>query len=262
MTEQLSGELPTNQSSTGQGPGARLRKAREDKHFSLDEMAKQMRFTRQRLIQLENDDYRTMGSRTFAHGYLRNYGRLLHMTEDQIAELLKLFDSLHLEDNIRINKPQLIHEKIVHTSPKATRRLGYLVVIIALIFVGFWWHSHSSSEAKLVEGRPGVSPIDANNNSSIPEQQVTAGVSSTADKANLQTLSVQPQTTAPAANVSTGPASTTTAPTATNTSPAPASVAAPSNRSAVPVVSNNTATDAAKAPHRQGSSERARLIRE
>ncbi len=252
MTEQLNGELFASQSSVGQGPGARLRQDREEKHIRLEEMAKQMRFTPQRLIQLENDDYRTMGSRTFAYGYLRNYGRLLGKSEAEIAELLKLFDAQNFQDKIRHNKPQLIHEKIVHASPKATRRLGYLVVIIALVFIGFWWHSHSSSEAKIAEGKPGVS--EANNNSTIPEQQVTAGVSSTADKANLQTLTAGPQPTSAA------PPSAVVAPGQQTTTPV---AAAPTQAPTPPVANTNAATDASKTTARSGSNEvRAKLIRE
>src|SRR5258708_2303271 len=109
MTERDGVELSAVGVDRTQGPGTHLRKIREAKRISLDEMAKQLRFTPQRLTQIENDDYSTMGSSTFARGYLRTYARLLGMPEPEVAETVNMFDSQDLKIGIHSNTPQLIH---------------------------------------------------------------------------------------------------------------------------------------------------------
>src|SRR5579871_6889046 len=117
MTERDGAEFSTTKASGAHnGPGAQLRQIREAKKISLDDMAKQMRFTSQRLTQIENDDYRTMGSSTFALGYLRTYARLLGLPESEVAEIVRLFDTQDLKTGIRSNVPHLIHEKMTHTN--------------------------------------------------------------------------------------------------------------------------------------------------
>lgn len=132
-----------------EGPGARLRLLRQAKGLdNIEDIAKQLRLNPQRLLQLESDDYGTMGSSAYAYGYLRSYARLLGMAEAESAELLQLFQSLNLGATIRTNTPKLIHEKMVATNPRATRRFGYLIVLILVGMLAFWWHKHSSTMNK------------------------------------------------------------------------------------------------------------------
>ncbi len=146
MTEHDGVDLFATEANRAQGPGAHLRTIREAKRISLEEMAKQLRFTPQRLAQLENDDYSTMGSSTFARGYLRSYGRTLGMPEAEVTQTVALFESQDLQTGILSNKPQLIHEKMAHSNHKVMRSFGLLIILVLVILAGFWWHNRNSAD--------------------------------------------------------------------------------------------------------------------
>ncbi|HVV68042.1 MAG TPA: helix-turn-helix domain-containing protein [Gammaproteobacteria bacterium] len=161
MTDREGVEFSATTASRLEGPGAYLRKIREEKKIELDEMAKQLRFTPQRLVQLENDDYSTMGSSTFARGYLRTYARLLGMSETEVGQTVALFDSQGLKVNIRSNTPQLIHEKMAHSNHKFMRGFSLLVILIVVILAGFWWHNRNSAADKMTSDSPSGSSQEA-----------------------------------------------------------------------------------------------------
>jgi len=122
------------------GPGARLKLAREARHISIEEVAKQLRLTPQRVGYIEADDYGAMGASAFAKGYLRGYARFLGMSED---EILQTFDELGLESAIQSKKPELIHEKITPSvNPRSARRIGYLLVLGAIVLLAYWGYTH------------------------------------------------------------------------------------------------------------------------
>lgn len=207
MSEQEGIEYSSMESSKKEGlrpegPGARLRLTRQAKNVDLNEMSKQLRLTPQRIEQLEMDDYSAMGSAAFAKGYLRSYARLLGMGEEDILELLTLFDALNLQAKISSNKPKLIHERIVHTNPKATRRFGFLIGIVLLIMIGFWWNKHSSTEKPVVNKAPSAAastvigdPNTTPNNAEIQTVPLTTTEIPVATPENnsLQTVPLEPQ---------------------------------------------------------------------
>jgi len=125
------------------GPGARLRQLREVRHLQLEEMAKRLRLTPERLTQLEEDDYQLMGAPAFAKGYLRAYASQLGVAKEEILTILQAFDQLSLGENIQHNKPELIHEKIDQSNhPKTARWVSYLMVLLLLALLGYFWYNH------------------------------------------------------------------------------------------------------------------------
>jgi cytoskeleton protein RodZ len=137
-----------NVSEMKNGPGASLRVMREARNISLDEMAKQLRLSSQRLSQIERDDYKNIGAGAYALGYLRSYARALGLSDNGVQEILNSFETSGLETEILSNRPQLINEKISQRNPKFVRRLGYLVLLGAVILVGFWWYSHNNESMR------------------------------------------------------------------------------------------------------------------
>lgn len=191
---EISISLPPKETHSN-GPGSRLRKIRETKHLSIDEMAKRLRLTRERLVQIENDDYHQMGASAFARGYIRSYAGQLGIAKSEITDILKSFDELNFGAEIPTNKPQLIHEKIDHTNPKVARRIGSLLILLALVLVGYWWYSHNTN--LLAKPAPEATPVVSNNEMPIPPapqpQPVTSNNTNTSTgtstgKAELEVL--------------------------------------------------------------------------
>lgn len=70
------------------GPGMRLRAAREAAGLSLDQVAQQLKLAPRQVKALEEEDFAQLPGRTFARGFVRNYARLLNLDGDGLLALL------------------------------------------------------------------------------------------------------------------------------------------------------------------------------
>jgi cytoskeleton protein RodZ len=70
------------------GPGARLRAARQAAGLSLDQVAQQLKLAPRQVKALEDEDFAQLPGRTFARGFVRNYARLLNLDGDALLALL------------------------------------------------------------------------------------------------------------------------------------------------------------------------------
>src|SRR6266699_7255314 len=70
------------------GPGARLRAAREASGLSLDQVAQQLKLAPRQVKALEDEDFGKLPGRTFARGFVRNYARLLNLDGDHLLSML------------------------------------------------------------------------------------------------------------------------------------------------------------------------------
>ena len=75
------------------GPGARLRAAREAAGLSLDQVAQQLKLAPRQVKALEDENFSELPGRTFSRGFVRNYARLLNLDPEDL--LLHLPDVAH-----------------------------------------------------------------------------------------------------------------------------------------------------------------------
>ena len=75
------------------GPGARLRAAREAAGLSLDQVAQQLKLAPRQVKALEDENFGELPGRTFSRGFVRNYARLLNLDPEDL--LLHLPDAAH-----------------------------------------------------------------------------------------------------------------------------------------------------------------------
>ncbi len=75
------------------GPGARLRGAREAAGLSLDQVAQQLKLAPRQVKALEDENFAELPGRTFSRGFVRNYARLLNLDPEDL--LLHLPDAAH-----------------------------------------------------------------------------------------------------------------------------------------------------------------------
>jgi len=61
-----------------------LRAAREQRQLSVDDVAHELHLTPEMILALEAGDFAAAGPRVFARGYLRNYARLLDLSQDTV----------------------------------------------------------------------------------------------------------------------------------------------------------------------------------
>ncbi|MBU0745133.1 MAG: helix-turn-helix domain-containing protein [Gammaproteobacteria bacterium] len=80
-------------------PGQIVKKAREDKHISLNDVSQRLLLGKQIIAAIEADDYSRIPAQVYAEGYLKAYAQLLHIPAD---EVIKSFRALNVYSNDEI----------------------------------------------------------------------------------------------------------------------------------------------------------------
>lgn len=133
-----------------QGPGRRLREARESRKFSQQQVASQLRMQVKIIEALEEDDYSALPGITFVQGYLRSYARLLGLPEQSILGLMpsdRTESTPELVSSISDGKIE------VSSSDLPFRMISVLVILAALAGLG-WWFSQQTPSPELFESVP------------------------------------------------------------------------------------------------------------
>ncbi|MDA7788086.1 helix-turn-helix domain-containing protein, partial [Sphingomonadaceae bacterium] len=83
VEEVLDGELPL------EGPGDRLRIAREKAGLTVEQVAAETRIPERHLHTIERGDFEELPGRTYAVGFSRNYARAVNVDETEIADAVR-----------------------------------------------------------------------------------------------------------------------------------------------------------------------------
>ena len=120
----------------GDGPGAYLRKAREEANMSVDKVASALLLHTATVEALEADAYERLPAPTFVRGYFRGYARVLGLPSKPVLEMY---------DRQGFEPPPLATDvtepEQAHTSDTAVRLVTYAVAVVLALLVGLWWHS-------------------------------------------------------------------------------------------------------------------------
>jgi len=222
--------------ATRVNPGDTLRQARENKNWSLPDVAQRLNLTVTSLTNVEAGHFEKLPGHTFARGYVRAYAKLLELDQ---AALVTQFDQFTGTDGQgssvhalgRIEEPVRLSHNIL--------RIVSLLLLVVLVGGGFfWWQDQTSQrgkepsglslehvEVESADGTTQIHPLDE------PEDQaVVAGQTpgSAPLPLNPATPSADANSAAPAATASNAPAATHNAPaTAVPTTPPVAAVSPP-----------------------------------
>ena len=175
-------------------PGSLLRKAREEKGLTIDEMSAISNLTKQVIRGIEADDYGQLAGLSFVRGYLKLYSKKLGVDE---VEILDLFDRWKAEQNGEprqyANAPQGISEP--SSGPSQKTIIAASIVVIGLISAGgvisYLESIDSSPEVAAVietEQAPDSNETDAALNQS---QELTPSQDSSIDVSTNQTVDAQ-----------------------------------------------------------------------
>src|SRR3954467_11701639 len=70
-----------------QTPGQTLRRAREQRNLTLQQIADELHLDMRLVQSLESDDFFSLGAPVYAKGYLRKYALLVGLAADEIISL-------------------------------------------------------------------------------------------------------------------------------------------------------------------------------
>lgn len=130
-------------------PGQRLKKARELRGLSVDQVISDLRLTRRIVEGIEADDYSSLPEPAFVRGYMRRYAQLVKLSPDDIAARFDesyAVDTATPEPDARPRNPIQILGDLARPRLRPGRLLSWasLVVIVAL-FAGFFWARQEAS---------------------------------------------------------------------------------------------------------------------
>jgi cytoskeleton protein RodZ len=119
-----------------EGPGARLRAAREAAGLSLDQVAQQLKLAPRQVKALEDEDFARLPGRTFARGFVRNYARLLNLDGDDLLALLPDGNAPALEAPALQSTSSTIAELPVATVARSTFTRWLIPILLVACIVG------------------------------------------------------------------------------------------------------------------------------
>lgn len=153
---------PVEQIDAFTTPGTLLKAARESRGMSEREAADSLNLMPNYVAILERDDYQALRSPPFARGYVKAYGRLLGLNEQ---ELMSVFDQV-------AEVPTVQYEVREASRPLQLQRTGMGVVIglgvLLLLVLALWWWEKEAND----QPSPALSP---ESNSSLDELQQYRG---------------------------------------------------------------------------------------
>jgi cytoskeletal protein RodZ len=129
-------------------PGTLLKAAREQQAIPEREAADRLNLMPGYVAILERDDYQALRSPAFARGYVKAYGKMLGLDEEQ---LLRVFDEQRASGHA-----QALEQKRIETRPMQLQRTGLgvmvgVAVLLVLVLALWWWRGDLSSLAEPVD---------------------------------------------------------------------------------------------------------------
>ncbi len=120
--------------------GEKLRQAREERGFTLSEVADQTRISGLYLESIENDDYRTLPGGIFNKGFVKSYAKFVGINEQEaLTDYTAIISKTDIIENpeLKLYKPEVLTDGPSGFSNAPTIILA--VVILSLMSVGVWF---------------------------------------------------------------------------------------------------------------------------
>ncbi len=158
----------TNQATSKQSTGERLRTAREAKGMTQQNVADRLCLKLSTVRDIEEDKAPTELAATFLRGYIRSYARLVHIPE---AELLP---DLQQHVPVRPTKVTPMQSYAITSRRSKRKRDGLLTTFTWLIIfvvvgltVAWWWQNHKAAQSELTSSLSTSAGEDNSNGQSI-----------------------------------------------------------------------------------------------
>jgi|GEM_PF-1313697 len=130
----------TTQQSTCSKPGELLKKAREAKGLTQEEVAKQLNFLPVYIPSLENEQFDVLQNKTFIKGYMRAYARFLKIDAEEVLRCFKE----HYPEFENHNPIQPVEGVKASKSRNLVFKIFTLLIVVALAAVIIlWWQSRN-----------------------------------------------------------------------------------------------------------------------
>jgi cytoskeleton protein RodZ len=124
---------------THEGPGGRLRAAREARKLSVSEVAAGLRLEERTIKALESDDYDALPGPTFVRGYIRSYARSLDLPPDEVVSEYDRAAGSVEPPPLVVHRPVKAHW---HGGDRSWLRWVTYLIVLGLIGLSLaWWQT-------------------------------------------------------------------------------------------------------------------------
>jgi cytoskeleton protein RodZ len=179
--------------------GALLRRTRETRGLSIEEVSQSLKLSPRQIRAIESDDFEDLGSATFARGFVRNYAR--HLGLDPGAVLAVLEKQIALPT---IELREVEHTNVVIPREGARRPFLWLGALLPILLVALGAVVYYAGGLNLDILRPGPAPAVQSASSPAAGEERSAATPPSETQA---TAPAEPVPPAPQASVSAGPLS-------------------------------------------------------
>lgn len=175
--------------SDSSGPGSSLRRARQARNMTTNEVAQELHLDPWIIEALEEDRFEILGAPVFAKGHLRQYGALLGLPVD---DLMIAYYRLRGRDDA---PPPPITATMVRAS--GNRRLIWAGILLALLVVGalvllLWFMASSSEQAYVAPS----TRVNESASEPLPDSDRFSSAGEPADVVNAGETAAAPANTA------------------------------------------------------------------
>ncbi|MGL4624826.1 MAG: helix-turn-helix domain-containing protein [Culicoidibacterales bacterium] len=126
--------------------GQKLRRAREAKHLTIDEVTEQTKINQNFIIALETDDYQAFKEEFYIKQYIRTYSRFLGLNS---RTLIADIDEDEYEEKGEIHVSQLLFEQKKRATERTQRQFKtmdvlqktFAIFVIIIILIAIWFVS-------------------------------------------------------------------------------------------------------------------------
>lgn len=133
--------------------GELLKKARENKNFSLNDVSKLTKIRIAYLKAIENSDYEALPAPVFTKGFIRNYAEFLGLdAREVLAFFRREFDERKSKDKHSLEPPQPLRKTLEILTP-STLIMG-VVGLLVFVFLGYLfvqYRSYSKAPELIIE---------------------------------------------------------------------------------------------------------------
>lgn len=152
-----------------QGPGERLRVAREQRDLSVEQVGQRLNLEARQVRALEEDDWARLPEPIYVAGYLRNYARLVGLPEQEIVGAYPHRPREPFEPSGPVVPPKPAGQP---AGGKLMGVVGAVLVIAAMVLIVLWWLGRFETEREVppMSGEPASEAPAPQGRSPLPQQ--------------------------------------------------------------------------------------------
>ncbi|WP_020408504.1 RodZ domain-containing protein [Hahella ganghwensis] len=146
------------QQKTNNKPGSRLKRAREDKGWSVSDTAEKLHVIPRYVRAIEEGEYDQLPGLVFLKGYIRSYARLVNLSEDRLIEDLEQ-ELLMSSDPMMETGSAAVSPAGFEESKGGGKKVLLLGIVIVLAGVGYFaWEYFSQQQVTTPEASAPLEP--------------------------------------------------------------------------------------------------------